>query len=271
MIHHLYRRITVYSAIAAIAAKQFLAYRTWVWARLVGRIVILLIVVHFWRAVYSNTEVLGGLRVEQTINYIMLAEIILPVISVNLILDFGNILREGRIAIELTRPLDTQRMFYTSELSILFCNFVQQIVPVGTVAWLFFDLKLPSNLIVWICFAVSLLLGHAIIFLFDWIFVCLAFYTTELWGLAGLRIGMATFFSGALVPLSMFPDWLRAVANGLPFSQTLYVPVSILSGIIPLERVLDVWLGQVVWLVCLYFLSRLIFQLAVRKVTVQGG
>ncbi|HYG60144.1 MAG TPA: hypothetical protein VD902_18915, partial [Symbiobacteriaceae bacterium] len=112
---------------------------------------------------------------------------------------------------------------------------------------------------------------NAILFFFDWTFASLAFYTTEVWGMHILREGVATFFSGALIPLAMLPGWLQAVAGALPFGQALYAPIGLLTGMIPLTSLPQVWLGQLIWLVGLGVFSRLMFTVAARKITVQGG
>jgi ABC-2 type transport system permease protein len=67
------------------------------------------------------------------------------------------------------------------------------------------------------------------------------------------------------------PDWLRGLCQSLPFVQALYVPVSLLSGITPLSEAPRLWLIQLAWLAGLLIASRLVFRIAVRKVTVQGG
>ena len=81
----------------------------------------------------------------------------------------------------------------------------------------------------------------------------------------------STFFSGSLVPLQMLPDWLRGIANVLPFAQSVAVPVSLLSGITPLSDAPGVWLIQGLWLIGLLVVSRVVFSVSVRKITVQGG
>jgi ABC-2 type transport system permease protein len=82
---------------------------------------------------------------------------------------------------------------------------------------------------------------------------------------------VAAFFSGALVPLALMPGWLQAAAQAMPFAQALYVPVSLLSGITPVSQAPALWLVQLGWLAALLPLSRLVFNVAVRQVTVQGG
>ncbi len=90
-------------------------------------------------------------------------------------------------------------------------------------------------------------------------------------GLSALRLSIGSFFSGALIPLAILPGWLQKIAEFLPFSQTISVPVSFLSGISSLADAPRIWAVQLVWLAALFILSRLIFNRAVQKITVQGG
>jgi ABC-2 type transport system permease protein len=177
---------------------------------------------------------------------------------------------EGDFVMEMLRPLDLQSRFYVEGLGFLLVQLVQKL-PLALFAWLVFGLQLPRDPRIWIAFLISLLLGHAVIFLFNWIFACLAFYTTEAWGLGMVQQSVTTFFSGALIPLAIMPDWLQSITLSLPFAQALYVPVSLLSGITPVGEATRLWLIQIAWLLGLLLTSRLIFRVAVRKITVQGG
>jgi ABC-2 type transport system permease protein len=270
MINHLRRKVNLYSAFAAMVPKLNMAYSNWVWMSIFTQALSMTIYVFFWRAVYSATSLVGGLTLPQTLNYILLAQIFLPVISNRLILGFGSMVREGEIAIELLRPIDFETRQYVQQVADLVFSLLLKL-PLVLLAWLAFGLKLPSSPAVWGAFLVSLLLGHAVVFFFDWIFACLAFYSTETWGLSVVREGVAVFFSGALVPLVMMPGWLQHIAAILPFSQAVAVPVSILSGVTSLSQVWGLFLVQLAWLIGLAIASKTIFGVAVRKVTVQGG
>jgi ABC-2 type transport system permease protein len=270
MIQALRRKISIYGAIAALVPKLFLAYSLWVWMEFFVQILAMTIFVYFWRAVYSGSSQIGGLSLNQTINYILLAQILVPTVQNRMILNFGGMMREGLVGIELLRPVDFENRFYVDQLTNLGLTLVLKL-PLVIIAWLFFGLRLPSDPAVWGVFFVSLLLGHAVLFCFDWIFSCLAFYSTETWGLSVVREAVAGFFSGAFLPVTMMPLWLQDVTQAMPFAQALYVPISFLSGIHTVADAPRLWLVQIAWLVGLGLLSRLVFNLAVRKVTVQGG
>ncbi len=85
------------------------------------------------------------------------------------------------------------------------------------------------------------------------------------------RAGIATFFSGMLIPLAIMPDGLRTLAMVLPFSQVVYLPISVLSGLTALSELPRIWLIQLAYLAILLVLSRVIFRRATRVITVQGG
>jgi ABC-2 type transport system permease protein len=115
------------------------------------------------------------------------------------------------------------------------------------------------------------MLGRTALFASDWILGSLTFYTTEVWGLHTAVLGLTTFLSGGLVPLNMMPDWLRMIVQNTPFAQAIYVPVSLLSGVTPLSDAPRLLLIQAGWVVGMTLASRLVFRVAVRRVTVQGG
>lgn len=263
-------RLRGYSALVGMAPKLHVAYRAWFWMGLFVQVVALTILVFFWKAVYGGRSSLGGLELRQTLSYIMLAQVFLHLVVHSLVFRMGEMLARGQFVMELLRPVDVQFRYYLEHLGILLLELVLKL-PLALFAWLVFDLELPRSPAVWGAFVVTLMLGHAIFFAFDWIFACLAFYTTESWGLSMVQYGFATFFSGALVPLALMPDWLERLAIHLPFAQALYVPVSLLAGITPLADAPRVGLIQVAWLVGLVLASRLVFGLSVRKITVQGG
>jgi ABC-2 type transport system permease protein len=200
----------------------------------------------------------------------LLARILSPLLETRTIFRFGFLVRSGDFAIELVRPVDFLTRQYVEHFTGVGIFFVQKI-PLFILAWLAFGLQLPGRFDVWLVFAVSVWLGQSALFFFDWIFACLAFYSTETWGLSMVRTGVAAFFSGALVPLAMMPGWLQQAASAMPFAQALAVPAAFLSGITSVADAPRVWLVQALWLVGLAVLSRLVFNVAVRKVTVQGG
>jgi ABC-2 type transport system permease protein len=264
------RRAAGWWALAALQPKFFLAFRGWVWMDMVSRLLTLIIVTSFWRAVYENTTTISTLNLQQTLNYVMLADFFGRIAFNSPLWWVGWWIRDGQIAIEMLRPMDLQLQML---INVVANNVLALVIsiPMILIAMAFFSLQLPGDPLVWLAFLISLLLGQIALFFWDWIYMCLAFYTTEVWGLGVLREGMVLFLSGALIPLQMMPGWLLPLVNATPLAQALAVPVSLLSGATPLTQAPQVWATQIAWLVVGYVLSRWVFSIAVRKITVQGG
>ena len=139
------------------------------------------------------------------------------------------------------------------------------------VALLVFRLPLPTDPMVWTVFVVAALLGRSVLFCLDWLLGCISFYTTNAWGLAFAVSSLAMFLGGGLVPLPMLPAWLRLAAQSAPFAQALAVPIGLLSGLTPLSEAPRLLAIQLLWLAVLVPLSMLVFKVAIRRVTIQGG
>lgn len=270
MIQRLLREPGKYLAILGMVPKVFMAYQLWFWIGLVLSTIGMAILYFFWRAVYGTTDVIAGLTLNTTLTYILLAQVFRPLTDVDLIFEFGYNLREGGIIHLLLRPINFQAMYYSQSLGGLGMQMVLQI-PMALVATFVFGLKWPTDPAVWGAFLVSALLGYSALFFFVYCVACLTFYTTEVWGLGVLFLGMSLFLSGGLVPLAMMPDWLRTVVLAIPFAQSLAVPINILTGITPLSEVPHTWMIQALWVLGLWLASNLFFRVAIRKVTVQGG
>lgn len=270
MIQAIPRRSRIYLAIAGMVAKEYFTYRVWFWVGIILRTIGMTIYVFFWRAVYADTGAIAGLNLQQTLSYILLAQIFSPLLDMFLIFEFGYNLREGQMAIALLRPVNLQVNYYVQAFARLLVGMVSQI-PMAIIATLAFGLTWSKSPAVWGAFLVTVFLGRTALFFFDWVVACLTFYTTEVWGLGVLVEGISIFFSGSLVPLVMMPGWLQAVCQSFPFAQALYAPIAVLTGITPLAQLPQVWLIQIAWIAGLGVLARLVFNVAIRKVTVQGG
>jgi ABC-2 type transport system permease protein len=99
----------------------------------------------------------------------------------------------------------------------------------------------------------------------------LCFWTTNGVGLLWGQIAVMNVLSGALIPLALFPDWLRPAVLALPFQAVVHTPVAIYLGDLTGEALLWALGGQRFWVVALWWLARLLWIPASRALTVQGG
>ena len=74
-----------------------------------------------------------------------------------------------------------------------------------------------------------------------------------------------------IVPFTFFPGWFQTVVAWLPFQGISYVPVTIYLGKRTGEDLVFALLIQLAWSVGLFLAGRLVWNVSVRRVTVQGG
>ncbi|MFT3912950.1 MAG: ABC-2 family transporter protein [Anaeromyxobacteraceae bacterium] len=254
---------------AGMAAKEALAYRAWILLRVFVAGVAMVIASYLWRAVYAGTPSIAGIDGPTALTYVLLAEALAGAGQLGMVRRMAFLLREGQIAHELLRPIDLQLARSALAAGSVAVALASRLPLLALAVWLGADL--PADPLRWLAFLGSFAVGACAMFAFEWIVACLAFYTTDVWGIMVLNEALALFFGGVLFPLDLMPGWLRVVADALPYRQTSYLPVSLLAGVKPLAAAPGVVAGQLAWALGLLVLSRLAFARASRVVTVQGG
>ena len=144
-------------------------------------------------------------------------------------------------------------------------------IPILIICAFTLGIEVPHSPITLICFLLSLFLAMTISFFVEFWIGLLTFYTNYSWGLQTFQDALISLFSGALIPLSFFPGWLRLIADALPFKDMSYSPVAIYLGLVKGPQVLETLGFQVIWIIALFFLSRTFYSFAIKKITVQGG
>jgi ABC-2 type transport system permease protein len=78
-------------------------------------------------------------------------------------------------------------------------------------------------------------------------------------------------FSGALVPLPLFPDWMQPALRLQPFAGLLDIPLRIYSGHLGAPDALAALARQAVWVIVLVALGRLLMARVMSRLQAQGG
>ncbi len=120
-------------------------------------------------------------------------------------------------------------------------------------------------------FLISLFLGMGVKFCIQYLFSLLCFYTDNSYGVTKAREILTNFFSGALIPLAMFPGVLRDVVNVLPFQGIIYTPCCIFIGTFSAGESMMSILLQIVWIAVLGLLGTLFGKKAFGVISMYGG
>jgi ABC-2 type transport system permease protein len=117
----------------------------------------------------------------------------------------------------------------------------------------------------------SLALGLLLRMMMVSCFSLLCFFTTSYYGLSWVRTALMDFFSGALIPVALFPGWLKTVAWLTPFPLMVQTPAALF-----LSQTLywPVWLTilmQLAWAAVFFLIHRALYERVRRTVSFAGG
>ncbi|MFB9661519.1 ABC transporter permease [Glycomyces mayteni] len=256
-------------AFAVIAFKRRLAYKTqW----LVGLVLgggAMLVSMAMWRELLSGGA-LSGYDWDAMRAYIIIGFITATMVFGAADWHIADRILDGHVAIDLTKPVDFQRARAAEYVGSM-CSTIPTVALGVLGAWLLFDPPGPVSATAGALTAVSLVLVFPLAFGITYLTVLVCFWTKRYLGVMWLREALLSFFSGMMVPLAFMPSWLQAVAWALPFPHFTTTPSAIYLGHVDTAGALGLLAAEAAWAAGLWFGARLIFNQAVKKVTVHGG
>jgi ABC-2 type transport system permease protein len=227
--------------------------------------------VMIFTAFYESSTAVMPMSLEETVVYVWLGQALLLLLPWNWDREVEQLIRSGNVAYELVRPVDLYWLWYCRAVAMRTAPALLRALPMFIVALLFLGLRVPPSLASAGAFGLaifgSLLLGGAITSLVN---VSL-FWTITGDGIARLMTALLVVFSGIIVPLPLFPEWLQGIANVLPFRGVIDVPFRLYMGHIEPEHAVGLFLHQLGWTAAFVVAGRFLLRRGLRRVVVQGG
>jgi ABC-2 type transport system permease protein len=264
-------RIGKYIALANATFQQRLAYRNVFFLHLVGQVIVLLSLYFVWKAVYTGRESLAGFGWADMQSYLLLTFVVNAVIGMHSELMLSYRILDGSVAVDLLKPLDYQAARFVEASVTALIEGATAIVAAIAIALLLGGTLLPADALHGVLGLVSFALGVLIKFGVVFVAGLACFWTTNGWGISWAQTAVSQLFSGALVPLPFLPDWLRALAEWLPFHGIAYTPIAIHLGKVDPAAATGLLFQQLLWAIALWLGSRALWSVMVRKVTIHGG
>ena len=238
---------------------------------ILGNIVYMAVTYFLWRSIYAHTTTLHGLTFNETFLYVALGSAVFILLKTYADWYISYEIREGFIAIYLTKPVDYQLYSLFVSLGGALTNLAAITIPTVLLLTLVFkvNISLGPGLAL---FPISLLLAFLISFYFDYFIGIMAFYTESVWGLSITKEVIVTTLSGALIPLQFFPDAIQKILLVLPFQAIYHTPLMMVTR--P-NQGWDVFLPmlavQLLWVIVTLILTRLFYNQAIKVLRVAGG
>jgi len=122
-----------------------------------------------------------------------------------------------------------------------------------------------------VVFALSALMGYTIGFLLNFVLNCSAFWTLEISAVQMIVTWLTGILGGELIPLTLFPPWLKNFVDVLPFASIFSTPLSIYVGTIGPAQYLHAIGVQLLWVLGFGLIATFAWRLGAQRIVVQGG
>ncbi len=220
---------------------------------------------------YEQRAEIGGYDATATLTYTWLTQALMTPVVVWGWRDLALRVRSGDIATDLVRPIEPLRAWLAFDLGRAAYHLVFRGIPPFLLGAVVFRLTAPGDPLVWVAFLVSVVLAVVVSFAFRFLYNLASFWLLDDRGVAVLAMIAVSFFSGFMIPIAFFPDWLAAIAHATPFPAMLQLPIDIFVGAATGPEILATLTVQLAWALALLAAARGVFALGVRRLVVQGG
>jgi ABC-2 type transport system permease protein len=222
-----------------------------------------------WRVLLRNSS-MGAFTWPQMSGYLLIA--FASGALVGLFADFRMAfrIRSGLVSLDLIKPVRYQEARFAETLGGTAVEILVVLV-VGAITLLTVGgLSRPAGNDL-LLFAVSMVLLIPLKFTIVYMCSLASFWTENYIGVQWARIALVNLLSGALVPLQYLPDWLGTVAKWSPFAGMTSTPGLIFVGQAHGSQALTMVFVQLAWVIVLWYGAKLLWRVAVRQLTVNGG
>lgn len=259
--------------LTSLSMQGHLYYRTSFFINLLSPVILLFGQYLLWAALYAQQEgrPIGGMTREEMFSYILLAFAVSNLLNWSGENVLAKEIKSGMIVARCIRPVSFLTQYVAQMMGLLLLQGLLNLIIVLVGCGCFAGYMSAYSGAAVMTFLPCLFLAVVLRLLMIDVFSLLCFFTTGYLGISWTREALFDFFSGAMIPVVMFPEWLKRLAGCTPFPYMLQVPVAVLLGQelgIGMPYVFGI---QIFWILVFLALHSLIYGLARRNMTIAGG
>ena len=238
---------------------------------ILGNLIYLGVAYYLWKSIYRHADTLNGMTFDETFLYVALGSAIFILLKTYADWFIHYEIREGTIAVFLTKPLDYQIYNLAGNIGSFLLNLTAISLPTLLVLLFVFKVHFTAGPGLFL-FPVSLVLALLVSFALDYLVGLMGFYSESIWGISTTKEIIVSVLSGALLPLPFFPEWIQKILFWLPFQAIYHTPLTMITRPnVGLETLLPMLSIQLVWTVLLLGLGRLFYYQAIKVLRIAGG
>lgn len=237
----------------------------------------MLTTVLLWKAIFdgSGQERLGGFDYYDTIAYLLLVNISRMFSSMpGLAGGIARDIREGSIKKYLLQPIDLVHYLLAYRAAHKVSYIVSSALPYALLFFVcrhFFYGRVPTDVVTWAAYLLSLLLAFGIGFYFETMVGMIGFWFLEVTSMLYIVMTLNYFVSGHMFPLDLLPPFWAGLLKLLPFQYMAYFPAVVFLGKVRGTELIWGLVGEAVWVVVFAVAARWLYRRGLKRYSAFGG
>lgn len=260
-----------YWAIFKIRVKTLMQYRIPTLAGVVTQLFWGMVLTMIMRAFYAESSSIEPISVNVAVTFIWLGQALLLLLPWNVDKEIEKQIKNGNVAYELLRPLHLYGLWYFRILALRVTPTILRCLPIFLIGGIWLDLSAPASWMSCGAFIISVVLASLLSAAITTLVTLSLFWTHSGEGIQRLLPSCAVLLSGMVVPLPLFPFWMRPFLEIQPFRGLVDIPCRLYTGMIPLEQVPYYFLFQLAWIILFVLWGQRVAKKALRQFVILGG
>lgn len=260
-----------YLAIFKIRMRILLQYRAAAFAGVFTQLFWGMIFVMILRAFYTQVSDSIPLSLNQAITFVWLGQALLQLLPWSIDKEVEWQVKNGHVAYELIRPLHLYTLWFVKSLAMRLIPTAMRSFPIFAVGGWLLGLTAPISWEASVFFCLSVILAFFLSSAITTLVIISLFWTLSGEGVQRLLPHFAILFSGMIVPLPLFPNWMQTFLNIQPFRGIIDIPCRLYTGVIPSSDAFYYLGFQLGWAAILIAWGQLLMKKALKQFVIQGG
>lgn len=263
--------VRTYRECVRLGFMNTLAYRLRYYTGIVTYFIYVSVYYFIWKAIYEHSSSIEGFDFGHILTYIAIGWIIRSFYFNNIDQDMAEHVMDGRLAMDLIKPINTQSMYIAHALGESLFRAGMLTLPTAALILLVFPVRLPASALHFGAFLLSVIFSFFLVAAINFAVGTLAIRLKSILGLLRAKYFLLELFSGLLLPISFFPEIFQKLFRVMPFQYISYIPVLLYLGKINGRAILGSLALQVLWVIVLLAIGAAMWRWSSRKITIQGG
>ena len=223
-----------------------------------------------WEALYIGKNTIAGVTLDETILYAIISTLISAMMSTRLGDTLGENIYRGMVSIDFVRPVRFKKFYLAQDFAYVVHGLVNAMILAVVMTLFYGRLEVNITLLSSLRFCISVALALILNYQLTWLLGLTGFWLQTAWHIRWITSALIKTFSGTVVPLWFYPEWMVQISKILPYRYIYFDPISLLLGNNTLSFV-EICGVQCGWIIGISIIAHLVWKRAKQKVVVQGG